>query len=486
VLGLDNRRHARPHFRRLPKLGGGWWAPAVGVSYPPNQIAALYNFPTNLNGAGETIALIELGGGYRMPDLVKYFASIGVSPPPSVTAVSVLGAINTPTGPSGPDGEVMLDIEVAGAIAPGAQITVYFAPNTDRGFLAAINTAIFDNVRKPSVVSISWGGPERSWTPQAMRAVDQAFQAGAALGVTVCCAAGDGGSTDGLRDGLVNADFPASSPSVLACGGTRLLSASGAISSEVVWNDGPQGGATGGGVSEFFPRPSWQANANVPPSGNASGYVGRGLPDVAGNADPTTGYQARVDGRDITIGGTSAVAPLWAGLIALANQSVGKRVGYITPLLYQQLGGTPSAFRDITAGNNDSTNLGRGYNATHGWDACTGFGSPNGSAIIAALSGPQTGARPQTAQATQADTRSEAASELGETPTTPAAEPGVTPPPPAVGPTKAAAASRAAIPRATSGRATHTRRQRSSNGDEAIDKVATRPTNLRGARPVPE
>jgi kumamolisin len=378
---------------------------AAGVSYTPPDIAKLYNFPTGVNGAGETIALIELGGGYRMPDLVEYFSSFGIGPAPSVTPVSVLGAGNAPTGPGSSDAEVMLDIEVAGAIAPGAQIAVYFAPNTDQGFLAAINTAIHDNVRKPSIISISWGGPEARWTAQAMRAFDQAFQAAAAIGVTVCCAAGDGGSTDGIRDGRVHADFPASSPGVLACGGTRLLSAAGAISSEVVWNDGPGDGATGGGVSEFFPLPSWQANANVPLSGNPSRHKGRGIPDVAGNADPVTGYRVRVDGIDTVIGGTSAVAPLWAGLLALANQSLGNAVGYLSPLLYQQPAGS-AVFRDLTVGTNDNTGLGHGYAAARGWDPCTGWGTPDGSALIATLQRPQVGTEVAERPAAQAEAES--------------------------------------------------------------------------------
>src|SRR5487761_598338 len=116
----------------------------------------------------------------------------------------------------------MLDIEVAGAIAPAAAIAVYFAPNTDAGFLDAVTTAIHDDVRKPSVISISWGGPESTWTQQAMSAIDQAFQAAATLGITVCVAAGDSGSTDGVSDGSNHVDFPASSSGVLACGGTSL------------------------------------------------------------------------------------------------------------------------------------------------------------------------------------------------------------------------------------------------------------------------
>src|SRR5262249_5050321 len=156
-------------------------------------------------------------------------------------------------------GEVLLDIEVVGAVAPKAKIAVYFAPNTDQGFLDAITTAIHDRTRRPSAISISWGGPESSWTPQALNTYDQAFQDAAAMGVTVCCASGDDGSNDGVGDGLAHVDFPASSPNVLACGGTRLESSAGKITKEVVWNHGANNGASGGGVSEHFPPPPYQA-----------------------------------------------------------------------------------------------------------------------------------------------------------------------------------------------------------------------------------
>ena len=324
---------------------------ASGTSYTPPQLAKIYNFPTGVTGKGQTIGIIELGGGYVNADLNEYFKGLGLASAPTVSAVSVNGARNSPTGqPGGPDGEVMLDIEVAGAIAPDCNIVVYFAPNTDRGFLSAVHAAVYDDVNKPSVISISWGGAEGTWTKQSLRAFNQAFKAAGALGVTVCIAAGDGGSEDGVNDGRVHADFPASSPYVIACGGTRLLAPNDAIDSETVWNDGARGGGTGGGVSDFFPLPSWQTNAHVPPSGNPAHHVGRGLPDVAANADPVTGYDVRVDGQDMVIGGTSAVAPLWAGLIALANQSLGKSIGYLNPILYEQFAGQACAVSGYCVG----------------------------------------------------------------------------------------------------------------------------------------
>jgi kumamolisin len=366
VLGLDSRPQAAPHFRIRPGT-----ASAAAVSYTPVQVATAYGFPSG-TGAGQCVGLIELGGGFSPADLTTYFASLGVSSP-SVAAVSVDGAENSPTGDAnGPDGEVMLDVEVVGAISPQTSIAVYFAPNTDAGFLDAITTAIHDTTNKPSVISISWGGPESSWTAQAMTAMDEAFQAAATMGVTVCVASGDNGSSDGVTDGSDHVDFPSSSPYALACGGTSLRASGGKISSEVVWNDGAANGASGGGISSFFALPSWQAGLKAQNNqGQSTALTMRGVPDVAGDADPDTGYQVRVDGADTVIGGTSAVAPLWAALVARLNQASGKPAGYLNPQLYQN----PTALRDITSGNNGD------FDAATGWDACTGLGSPNGAAL---------------------------------------------------------------------------------------------------------
>jgi kumamolisin len=383
VFGLDNRPQAKPHFRRRHARAGAR-AQAASLSYTPTQVAALYDYPTGVDGTGECIALIELGGGYNPTDLSNYWNQLNLTKTPNVSAVSVGNGSNNPTGdPNGPDGEVMLDIEVSGAIAPGANIVVYFADNTDAGFLNAITTAVHDSTNNPSVVSISWGGPESSWTGQAMTSMDEAFQAAAAMGVTVCVAAGDDGSTDGITDGQNHVDFPASSPNVLACGGTTLVASGNTITSETTWNElANNEGATGGGISDVFPLPSWQANAGVPPSANSNHNVGRGVPDVSGDADPTTGYVTLVDGQSGVIGGTSAVAPLWAGLIALINESVGKPAGLVNPLLYQSAS-TAGDFNDVTSGNNGA------YSAGPGWDPCTGLGSPIGAQIAAALGAPQ-------------------------------------------------------------------------------------------------
>jgi kumamolisin len=377
VFGLDTKPQVTSHLRMLPNMAGRAGARAGANGYTPVDVASLYNFPSGYYGQGQTVALLEFGGGYRMDDLNAYFQGLGIAAP-SITSVSVGGGRNAPTGNSnGPDAEVMLDIEVLGAVASGARIVVYFAPNTTMGFLRAVSTAIHDSFHSPSIISISWGGPESSWSRLAMNAMNYEFQSAAALGITVCAAAGDNGYTDGIQGTRANVDFPASSPYVLACGGTRLESSGGAISSEVVWYDNPNS-ATGGGVSDHFGLPSYQQNANVPTSVNPPYNTGRGVPDVSGDADPVTGYRVRVDGQNLIIGGTSAVAPLWAGLLALINQKLDTSVGYINPILYSQ---GPGGLNDILHGNNGSG----GYKAGPGWDACTGLGSPNGEALAGLL-----------------------------------------------------------------------------------------------------
>jgi kumamolisin len=380
VFGLDNRPQAKPHFRvRKQSQNPAARAQATSASYNAPQVAQAYDFPAGTTGSGQTIGILELSGGYRATDLTTYFKNLGIATP-TVTAVSVDGATNSPTGDAnGPDGEVELDIEVAGAVAPSAQIAMYFAPNTDQGFLDALTTAVHDTALKPAVVSISWGGPESSWTQQALTAFNSACEDASTIGVTILAASGDDGSTDGTTSGTPTVDFPAASPFVLACGGTKLTLSGTTISSEQAWNElAANEGATGGGVSEVFALPSYQQSANVPKAPN--GFVGRGVPDVSGDADPESGYNVLVDGLQTVIGGTSAVAPLWAGLLVRINQSLGKNVGYLNPLLYTS--NVESTIHDITVGNNGT------YSAGPGWDACTGLGTPDGAALLAALGTP--------------------------------------------------------------------------------------------------
>ncbi len=358
VMGLDQRPVAKPHFRVR--------AAAAGVSYAPTAVAQRYQFPTGQDGTGETIGIIELGGGYSDADVAAYFSSAGVNRTGTLTAVPVDGSDNAgENDPNGADGEVQLDIEVAGSVAPGANITVYFGPNQGSGFTDAISAAVNDSTNSPSVISISWGGPEDSYAQQDMDAMEQVLQQAATLGITVCAASGDSGSSDGETDGGNHVDFPASSPYVLGCGGTHLPK----TGAETAWNNGAGGGATGGGYSTKFAQPSWQSGV-----AGVSGTM-RGVPDVAGDADPATGYSISVDGQTAVIGGTSAVAPLWAGLVALINQALGRKAGFINPTLYAN----PAAFTDIISGNNGA------FQAGSGWDPVTGLGSPIGTSVLAAL-----------------------------------------------------------------------------------------------------
>ncbi|MGC1485868.1 MAG: S53 family peptidase [Candidatus Acidiferrum sp.] len=407
VTGLDNRPFAKPHYRILRgsahAAGAGASAAAhstaaaasVPAGFTPPQLASLYNFPKNFDGTGQTIAILELGGGFHAQELTTYFQNLGIAKPPSVTAATYPnGGTNSPgtnaLDPNNPDVEVMLDIEVCGSIAPGAKIIVYFAPDaTDQSFLGVMSAILGDTVNKPNIVSISWGGPEDEATAQFKNAFDQLLRSAAHLGVSVCVAAGDSGSADFASDdsnwdGKAHVDFPASDPFALACGGTQLSASSGAISKEVVWHDGANDG-TGGGVSRFFALPSYQQNAGVPPAADPAGPVMRGVPDVSGDAAPASGYRIVCDGTSFPdpsqgippVGGTSAVAPLWAGLIARINQGLNKPAGFINPLLYA--GPANTAFRDITEGDNGD------YKAGAHWDACTGLGSPNGQSLLQAL-----------------------------------------------------------------------------------------------------
>ncbi|MGO8946152.1 MAG: protease pro-enzyme activation domain-containing protein [Ktedonobacterales bacterium] len=405
IFGLDNRLQARPQIVRArreatramaaePVTTDSAGAATVenGVSFFPPEVGRIYNFPDHLTGEGQCIGLIEFGGGFRASDIAAYFQHVNL-PVPQVEAVSVDGTPNQPGANPDIDGEVMLDIEVAASLAPAAKIVVYFAQFTEQGWIRAVTTAVHDRRNKPSVLSISWGFTEGQdiWTSQAVRAVNQTFQSAALLGVTICCASGDDGSEDQLADGHAHVDFPASSPYVLACGGTSLRLSGKAVTGETVWNDGPRatgGGAGGGGISDMNAVPPWQ-RGHVPPSVNPGHRIGRGVPDVAGNADGNSGYTILVDGQVATnVGGTSAVAPLWAGLIARMNQQLRKPVGFLNPLLYAKLS-QAGIFHDITVGSNDPTNgvIG-GYSAQAGWDPCTGWGSPNGALLLEALSKP--------------------------------------------------------------------------------------------------
>jgi kumamolisin len=369
VFGLDDRAVARPHFR-YRSSHREFGTRNVNISYTPTQLAKLYGFPQDANGHGQRIGLIELGGGYRMSDVREYFQSHGLQAP-CVKTVSVNQANNRPSTAQSADGQVMLDIELVGAIAQDCTIICYFAPNNARGLQDALSCAVHDQLNKPNVLCINWGNPEAYWTQQSMENFDQVAQEAGLLGITVLASCGDNGSNDGIPDGKSHVTFPASSPHVLAVGGTRLIATNGAIESETVWNQGSIGGATGGGYSTRFPRPQWQAQAVQEQR--------RGVPDVAANADPETGYKVLVDGDELVIGGTSAATQLWAGLVVLLSQKLNRNPGFINPALYNAH--KAGALREISIGNNGS------FTAGYGWNPCAGHGSPMGNALLQALGG---------------------------------------------------------------------------------------------------
>jgi Predicted protease len=372
VLGLDTRPVAQPRLQRLIKS-----AQAASTTYLPNQVGGFYGIPTSPDGAGECIAIIELGGGYHESDITTAFAAMGLKPP-TVVAVSVDGGSNAPTTPDSADGEVGLDIQVAGGIAPGAKLAVYFTPNTDAGFTDAVSAAATDTTNKPSVMSISWGGPESSYSTQGRNSLNSALQDAAMAGVTVTVASGDNLATDGLSDGAVHVDFSGIQP---ACRG--------------LWRDRDYG--FGGDDYRRIGVEQWDQRRGRRDFDGVSGTRLSGRGEAAGECqhrrDRARGagcgggcrpeYRISGDGGwpDLRGGGTSAVAPLWAGFFALVNAARGSRLGFVNPALYAH----EAAFRDITQGNNIPAGSTLGYSAGPGWDACTGLGVMKGGTLFAAL-----------------------------------------------------------------------------------------------------
>ncbi|MCI4336756.1 MAG: S53 family peptidase [Thermoplasmata archaeon] len=393
VFGLDDR----PMARRGAVSGTG------AAALTPPTVARLYDYPTLTAGQGQTIGLFEFEGGYRTNsagraiDIDQYFAGLGITPP-TLVEVPVDGSTNTPQpGPDSPDAEVVLDICVAGAVAPGAAIAVYFAPWTERGWLDIINAAVHPapGQPSPSVISISYGWPEldessgMAWTAAVLDEISQSFYEASLVGVTILVASGDHGSSCGLADRKAHVSYPGTDPWVTCCGGTILTGVAGSAFQEGTWDDASgAGGAsstTGGGISDVFPVPTWQQGAKIPPSVNPSRRVGRGVPDISGNASPNSGYVLDVDGAQPQEGGTSAVAPLYAGLVALLNARLPKPVGFLNPTLYGLAGS--DAIRNIADGRSNATGGAPGYTSVPGWNACTGLGVVDGNALLRRLQG---------------------------------------------------------------------------------------------------
>jgi kumamolisin len=338
-------------------------AAAASGTWSVPDLCSAYNWPTSLAGGG-VIAIVELGGGWVQSDMDAYFQSIG-QPSPQITDVSVDGTTNSPNQSVGsdddPDYEVALDIQVTGAAyyaatGKAAVIRVYWSQD----IASAVEKAGEDGC---DVCTISWGSDEANWGNAGAEQMESAAQTATAAGMAVFAASGDNDSSDGGQT-PANVDCPASCPHVVGCGGTNKTK-----SSESVWNDNPgqtDGEGTGGGYSTVFPVQAFQIGAPSPPSGST---MGRMVPDVCADADPTTGYEIYVHGAQSVVGGTSAVAPLYAGLFA----SFGTKLGFVTPTLWENQG----AFNDITVGGNGL------YTAAAGPDPCSGIGSPIGAKVAA-------------------------------------------------------------------------------------------------------
>jgi hypothetical protein len=384
VFGLDNRRMAH---RASNGTAGGTITPLN-----PVQVAKLYDFPTS-SASGQTIGLLEFGGGYLASDITSYFTTNkGIGPgykTPALTPISVDGVTNSPDG-SGESAEVTLDISVAGAVAQGANIAVYFAPFTEQGWVDIVTTAVQDVAKMPagwampSVISISWAWTEFEsfsggvdWTQAAMDAVSATFQEAASMGITVFAASGDNGSNCQIGDGKAHCYYPASDPWITCCGGTTIENVSGSSFTEITWNDN---GVTGGGISDAFPLPGWQYGKGIPVSVNPGGRVGRGIPDISGYAN---GYTIVLNGVSSPgWWGTSETAPLYAGLTAVINASNGFHAGYLNPILYNV---GSSVITNIDDGGSNAVAPAPGYKAVKGWNACTGLGRANGQALLTAL-----------------------------------------------------------------------------------------------------
>jgi kumamolisin len=392
VFGLDNRRVAKRRRQPVREAAHARILSVPSQWYTPSELGSHYNFPSG-DGSGQTVGLLEFGGGYFADDLKKFCKLVGVAMP-KVNPVSADGTATNSHDQA--EGEVMLDVEVVAGLCPKANIVVYFAQWSEQGWISALDKSIHDNKNDPGVLSISWGSPEKAdlWTRCAMTQVNESFKEAALLGITVCVAAGDDGSSDGVSDGHAHVDFPASSPYVLSVGGTTIPT-KGNQSADITWKEGDglredNGGSTGGGVSAVFPRPEWQSAIAIA-SVNPGAIIGRCVPDVAANADwNASPYLLVVNGQAEPNGGTSAASPLWAALITLINakRPRAQRAGFLTPTLYQTQGngGTVGSMgcTDVLSGDNATDALG-GYSAGPGYDAVSGWGTPNGGKLASAL-----------------------------------------------------------------------------------------------------
>jgi kumamolisin len=379
VHGLNNMTRFRSFSQERPQgTISAQYGSGPNGALGPQDIHRAYRIPTQVSGAGQTIAVVALDG-YSASDIAGYQNAFGL---PSVPLQNVF--VDGATGSMGAEAsETTLDIELVSAMAPGAKkIVVYQAPNNGQSVLDLYSRIANDNIAQ--VVTTSWGGPERMQSTAFLMSESAVLKQMALQGQTVFAAAGDSGAY-GDQSSLSVID-PASQPFVVGVGGTRLDSVSGSYQSETTWNGGsPSQGAGGGGVSSLWVQPGWQSGVNTS-SNRGSGSM-RNVPDVALNSDPMTGYSIYFSGRWITIGGTSAAAPLWAGFTALVNeqrQANGlKQVGFLNPILYA-LGRSSRYSADFNDIRDGSTNL--YYPAVQGYDNATGWGSFNGQGLFEDLS----------------------------------------------------------------------------------------------------
>lgn len=370
VLGFD------AGSRRLqPQSAAGDGAPGLW----PSNIAQLYGFPPRSDATGQCIGIIAQGGAYRPEDIAQAASQSGF-PVPTIAFKSESG------GPFGAnpaaDRELALDLQVLAGIAPNAKLVIYSAANGTAGLAQALHDAIFDPVNRPHVLSLCWGSSEDTWHDDVRDAVESALSDAVTLNVAVVVASGDYLATGGMMDGSAHVFYPASSPYVLACGGTafQLDAEGGKIGEEEVWNDDMQQLGSGGGISGKCPVPDYQTGLTLPPSANTGAGPGRGVPDVAAMASKTPGYRVILDGKLLAVPGTSGATPLWAALLTLANAQRTAPLGFPNHALYRNT----HLFRAITNGDNKLNDV--GYDAGAPWNACTGLGVPaDAGEIIRAL-----------------------------------------------------------------------------------------------------
>lgn len=367
---------------------------AVPVGYAPEDVRAAYD--SSGSGAGTTVATIQFSG-WQAQDAQVFARAAGIPlSPGQITTLSVAGARPDAADGAGGDFEVALDVEAVLGAAPAARQRVYVAPNTTSGAIAVYDAvATAAEQTGLTAVSISWGACEQATAEPLVRALEQSLARMVAAGTTVFAASGDAGAygcaTPGAPDGRLAVDYPASSPSVLAVGGTTLRH-DGAGWVETAWSDrrtassGYAGVGTGGGLSRLFPRPVWQAGSGT-----------RAVPDLAAVADPRTGigvYGPDASGQRgwVVAGGTSGSAPLLAGQLASTASSLGRTLGFgrvHVPLYAAAREGV--GLRDITRGDNLRHPAGPGY------DLATGLGSPQWSALGPRLAAPALAAPAATA-----------------------------------------------------------------------------------------